>query len=87
MSGAFITFNLGLALFRWFWKVIKGVRYFQKCPNTEFYPKWENTDQKKLRIWTLFTQCFVINHLENTLFLTFLKYKKTFCCVPRSAFI
>ena len=37
----------------------------EKCPNTEFflvcfflYSDWikENTDQKKLRIWTLFTQ-------------------------------
>ena len=37
----------------------------EKCPNTEFFPvrifphsvrMWENTDQKKLRIWTLFTQ-------------------------------
>ena len=30
----------------------------EKCPNAEFF--WsvfsENTDQKKLRIWTLFTQ-------------------------------
>ena len=38
----------------------------EKCPNTEFFlvPIFlysvriqENTDQKKLRIWTLFTQC------------------------------
>ena len=38
----------------------------EKCPNTEFflvrifpYPVRirENTDQKNLRIWTLFTQC------------------------------
>ena len=38
----------------------------EKCPNTEFflvriflYSEWilENTDQTKLRIWTLFTQC------------------------------
>ena len=37
-----------------------------RCPNTEFflvriflYSDWiqENTDQKQLRIWTLFTQC------------------------------
>ena len=43
----------------------------EKCPNTEFFcsvfsriwseygysvRKWENTDQKKLRIWTIFTQ-------------------------------
>ena len=34
-----------------------------KRPNTEFLPDWirENTDQKKLRIWTLFTRnVFVI---------------------------
>ena len=44
----------------------------EKCPNTKFflvriflYSDWihsvriqENMDQKKLRIWTLFTQCF-----------------------------
>ena len=38
----------------------------EKCSNTDFflvriflYSEWiqENTDQKKLRIWTLFTQC------------------------------
>ena len=38
---------------------------FEKCPNTNFlllciflYSDWiqENTDQKKRRIWTLFTQ-------------------------------
>ena len=32
----------------------------EKCPNAEylsvFSPNVENTDQKKLRIWTLFTQ-------------------------------
>ena len=41
----------------------------KKCPNTEFfltriflYPDWiqENTDQKKLRIWTLFMHCSLI---------------------------
>ena len=39
----------------------------EKCPNTELFLDriflysariQENTDQKKLRIWTLFTQCF-----------------------------
>ena len=29
--------------------------------NHTFSPNVRNTDQKKLRIWTLFTQCFVIN--------------------------
>ena len=31
----------------------------EKCPNTEFFLVriQENTDQKKLRIWTLFKQC------------------------------
>ena len=31
----------------------------QKCPNTELFlvQMRENTEQKKLRIWTLFTQC------------------------------
>ena len=30
----------------------------EKCPNTEFFLVriQENTEQKKLRIWTLFTQ-------------------------------
>ena len=46
----------------------KSNKYFEceKCPNTEFFlsrifsysvPMWENTDQKTLCIWTLFTQC------------------------------
>ena len=44
----------------------------ENCPNTEFFlvrifefsifpnsgRMWENADQKKLRIWTLFTQCY-----------------------------
>ena len=31
----------------------------EKCPNTEFFMVriQEKADQKKLRIWTLFTQC------------------------------
>ena len=42
----------------------------EKCPNTEFFlvrifphSDWirENMDQKKLRIWTLFTQCNIKN--------------------------
>ena len=28
---------------------------------------WENTDQKKLRIWTLFTQCLGIEVIDYTL--------------------
>ena len=46
----------------------KSNKYFEceKCPNTEFFlsrifsysvPMWENTDQKTLCFWTLFTQC------------------------------
>ena len=40
----------------------------EKCPNTEFFLVriflysvriQENTDHKKLRIWTLFTQCIL----------------------------
>ena len=33
------------------------------CPNTEFFLVRirQNTDQKKLRIWTLFTQCVIVN--------------------------
>ena len=33
-----------------------------KCPNTVFFlvRMRENTDQKKFRIWTLFTQCFYL---------------------------
>ena len=51
-------------------KVKISVSLLEKCPNTEFFsgpyfPAFElnavrmreNTDQKKLRIWTLFTQC------------------------------
>ena len=44
----------------------------EKCPNTEFflvfiflYSVWiqENRDQKKLRIWALFTRCYICNNL------------------------
>ena len=34
----------------------------KKCPNTELFlvlKNTENTDQKNLRIWTLFTQCML----------------------------
>ena len=35
----------------------------EKCPNTEFFLVRirQNTDQKKLRIWTLFTQRVIVN--------------------------
>ena len=37
---------------------LKGFTLREKGPNTEFFPvHQENRDQKKLRIWTLFTQC------------------------------
>ena len=48
------------------WKLHLQLPLRKKCPNMEFslvriflYSDWtkENTDQKKLRIWTLFTQC------------------------------
>ena len=37
-----------------------------KCINTEFFLVriQENTDQEKLRIWTLFTQCMNTEYLE-----------------------
>ena len=33
----------------------------ENCPNTEFFLVLlqKNTEQKKLRIWTLFTQCYI----------------------------
>ena len=36
-----------------------------KCPNTEFFLVgiFPHSDQKKLRIWTLFTQCLVLVYL------------------------
>ena len=46
----------------------------EKCPNTEIFlvrifpysvRMWENTDQKKLRIWTLFTQHRSIIDIQN----------------------
>ena len=41
----------------------------EKCPNNEFFLvrilMRENADQKKLRIWTLFTQC-VDSRTQNT---------------------
>ena len=48
----------------------------EKCPDTEFFlvrifpysvRMRENTDQRKLRIWTLFMQCGLL--LGNTTFL------------------
>ena len=47
-------------------KLTHGLSLCEKCPNTEFFlvhifpysdRTQENTTQKKLRIWTLFTQC------------------------------
>ena len=47
----------------------------EKCPNTEFFlvRMQENTDQKKLRIWTLFMQGW-----ESEIFREFLKIIKVF---------
>ena len=49
------------------WRVcVNKLTMHEKCPNTEFflvciflYSDWiqENTDQRKLRLWILFTQC------------------------------
>ena len=49
------------------WRVcVNKLILHEKCPNTEFflvriflYSDWmqENTDQRKLRLWILFTQC------------------------------
>ena len=46
-----------------FWSVISRIRteyrdLLRKSPYS--VPIWENTDQKKLRIWTIFTQCLRI---------------------------
>ena len=44
-----------------------GFRLCEKCPNTDFFSglyfpafglNTENTDQRNLCIWTLFTQCY-----------------------------
>ena len=57
----------------WHWLGFLIIRQWtlrEKCPNTEFFLVCiflysvriqENTDQKRLRIWTLFTQCDVYN--------------------------
>ena len=46
----------------------------EKCPHTEFFlvhifpysvRMWENTDQKKLHIWTVFTQCWIYKIQKN----------------------
>ena len=51
-----------------------NIALHEKCPNTEFFlvrifphSDWirENMDQKKLRIWTLFTQCCYRYSLHN----------------------
>ena len=48
---------------------IKSMTLREKCPNTDFFlvriflysvQIQENADQKKLRIWQLFTQCEVV---------------------------
>ena len=49
------------------YKVLSILLLRKKCPNTEFFwfdlsvfsPMRENTDQKKLRIWTFFTHFFI----------------------------
>ena len=40
-------------------KTMKTLALREKCANAEFFLVQirENTDQKKLRIWTLFTHC------------------------------
>ena len=37
----------------------------EKCPNTDFFLVLlqKNTEQKKLRIWTLFTQCYIYSSM------------------------
>ena len=51
---------------RWNYGILRSILLREKCLNTEFFPLrkspysvriQQNTDQKKLRIWTLFTQC------------------------------
>ena len=58
---------LRLFIFQWMQVWLKRITPLrEKCPNTEFFYRvnlriQENTDQKKLRIWTLFTKlkfCF-----------------------------
>ena len=78
--------------------LVKWLSLREKRPNTEFflvriflYSDWiqENTDKKKLRIWTIFTQCihypsptYLINMSTFLLWfcLTFLFLVILFCC-------
>ena len=48
-----------------FWHIKETLTLCEKCPNTEFFLVWrqENTDQKKLRIWTLFTVLIITEAL------------------------
>ena len=54
--------------------LVNSLTMHEKCPNTKFFlvQIQENTDQKKLCIWTLFTQCDVLDLLR--LFVRFKLY-------------
>ena len=62
---ALITFGMSLGKVKASANILSRQTLHEKCPNTEFFLVriflysvriQENTDQKKLRIWTLFTQ-------------------------------
>ena len=42
------------------WRVFSGPYFPTFGLNTERYRMWKNTNQKKIRIWKLFTQCKVL---------------------------
>ena len=73
--------------------LVKWLSLREKCPKTEFflvriflYLDWiqENTDQKKLRIWTFFTQCIHYSSstylINMSIFLLWFCLTFLFCC-------
>ena len=82
-----ILYHVGLDRDNDCWeKELPSITLREKCPNTEFflvrilpYPVQmrESTDQKKLRIWTLFTQCQLLNIEAELDSNTELKYRIT----------
>ena len=69
-----LTEQSGAAASAFLWSESVTIVLRKKCPNKEFFlvrifpysvRMWENTDQKKLRIWTLFTQHRSIIDIQN----------------------
>ena len=90
--GLFITSIVIYTIFQFFvtpFKIVKIASRREKCSNTEFFMVriQENTDQKKLCTWTLFTQCFFLWNLRETVNLARLSSMKSLATLGRSGFL